>query len=167
MTSWTDEKYDRMRALIGEGCSASTVALMLNKEFGDFVSRNAVIGKAHRTKIEFTSLRGGQNGSHQPRKITHTPAPERSGRMIFNKSAPPNGHAHHPPSMPMPVMGSEAAAARPVTLFELTLFTCRWPLGDTMEPATLFCGAGCRAEHPYCAAHLRKAYQIQPKRRVA
>lgn len=41
--SWTDERVERLRELWGQGVSASEIADML----GD-VTRNAVIGKAHR-----------------------------------------------------------------------------------------------------------------------
>jgi GcrA cell cycle regulator len=41
--SWTDEKVDRLKELWGQGMSASEIAELLGE-----VSRNAVIGKAHR-----------------------------------------------------------------------------------------------------------------------
>lgn len=41
--SWTDERIDRLRQLWGQGMSASEIAELLGN-----VTRNAVIGKAHR-----------------------------------------------------------------------------------------------------------------------
>jgi GcrA cell cycle regulator len=44
---WTEEKTDLLRQLWGSGFSASEIA----KRLGD-VSRNAVIGKAHRLRLQ-------------------------------------------------------------------------------------------------------------------
>ncbi len=45
--SWTDERIERLRAMWGEGSTASQIAETLGG-----VSRNAVIGKAHRLGLE-------------------------------------------------------------------------------------------------------------------
>ncbi len=46
--AWTDERIDRLRALWDKGLSASQIA----KELGEGVTRNAVIGKAHRLGLK-------------------------------------------------------------------------------------------------------------------
>ena len=45
--SWTDERIDRLKTMWTEGATASQIA----DELGG-VSRNAVIGKAHRLGLE-------------------------------------------------------------------------------------------------------------------
>ena len=45
--SWTEERIDRLKAMWAEGSTASQIA----DELGG-VSRNAVIGKAHRLGLE-------------------------------------------------------------------------------------------------------------------
>lgn len=45
MTTWSDERFERLKELWAAGWSASRIARELN------VSRNAVIGKAHRDKL--------------------------------------------------------------------------------------------------------------------
>ena len=45
--SWTDERIDRLKAMWAEGKTASAIA----EELGG-VSRNAVIGKAHRLGLD-------------------------------------------------------------------------------------------------------------------
>ena len=45
--SWNDEKIEKLKSLWSEGHTASQIAEML----GD-TTRNAVIGKAHRLKLE-------------------------------------------------------------------------------------------------------------------
>ena len=44
--SWNDEKVDKLKELCGKGNTASQIAQII----GD-VSRNAVIGKAHRLNL--------------------------------------------------------------------------------------------------------------------
>ncbi|MEE8294503.1 MAG: GcrA family cell cycle regulator [Sphingomonadales bacterium] len=45
--AWTDEKIKKLKSLWGKGLTASQIAT----EIGDGISRNAVIGKAHRLKL--------------------------------------------------------------------------------------------------------------------
>ena len=42
--SWTDDRVEKLRELLDKGLSASQIA----KELAEGVTRNAVIGKAHR-----------------------------------------------------------------------------------------------------------------------
>ncbi len=46
--SWTDERIEHLKKLWGKGLSASQIAT----ELGEGVTRNAVIGKAHRLGLE-------------------------------------------------------------------------------------------------------------------
>ena len=46
--SWTEEKTEKLKKLWAEGHTASQIARML----GDNISRNSVIGKAHRLNLE-------------------------------------------------------------------------------------------------------------------
>jgi GcrA cell cycle regulator len=49
-----------------------------------------------------------------------------------------------------------APDSRFVALADLTLTTCRWPLGDPRDEGFRFCGAAC--DPPYCNSHRRLAY---------
>ena len=49
----------------------------------------------------------------------------------------------------------------PTKLENLTDNHCRWPLGEKMEPASLFCGRKSVEKFPYCRLHL--LYAFQPK----
>src|SRR5215211_1213877 len=57
--TWTEERIERLKELWGEGLSASQIAA----EFGGDVSRNAVLGKAHRLGL----AQGGRKGASTPR----------------------------------------------------------------------------------------------------
>ncbi len=46
--AWTDDRIDQLKKLWDEGLSASQIA----KELGEGVTRNAVIGKAHRLGLK-------------------------------------------------------------------------------------------------------------------
>lgn len=46
--AWTDERIDKLKKLWDDGLSASQIA----KELGEGVTRNAVIGKAHRLGLK-------------------------------------------------------------------------------------------------------------------
>ena len=45
--AWTDDKIDKLQKLWGKGLTASQIA----EKLGDGITRNAVIGKAHRLKL--------------------------------------------------------------------------------------------------------------------
>ncbi len=59
--SWTEEREQRLRELWGKGHTASQIAEML----GGDITRNAVIGKAHRLKL---AARVASKQSKSPRK---------------------------------------------------------------------------------------------------
>ena len=52
-------------------------------------------------------------------------------------------------------------AENPTTLEDLKDENCRWPLGEKMDPAILFCGRESIGKFPYCRLHL--LYAFQPK----
>ena len=58
--SWTEEKVEKLKELWGKGSTASQIAMILGG-----VSRNAVIGKAHRlnlsAKIKTRTATSNQN----------------------------------------------------------------------------------------------------------
>jgi GcrA cell cycle regulator len=50
---WNDTSIDRLKAMLGEGLSATEIASALSREFGAAVSRNSVIGKVARSNLLF------------------------------------------------------------------------------------------------------------------
>jgi GcrA cell cycle regulator len=47
--------------------------------------------------------------------------------------------------------------SRSVALADLTLTTCRWPIGDPSDEGFRFCGVPA-SDPPYCNGHRRLAY---------
>lgn len=87
--SWTDERIERLRAMWTKGATASQIA----DELGG-VSRNAVIGKAHRLGLE------------------SRPSPVKAGEEKEKKARPaPAPKAARPAAAPKPVTAAEPKAS--------------------------------------------------------
>src|SRR4029453_12079623 len=80
--SWTDERIERLRAMWTKGATASQIA----DELGG-VSRNAVIGKAHRLDLESrpSPLKPGEE---KEKKAKAAPAPKAAKPAPAPKAAP-------------------------------------------------------------------------------
>ncbi|WP_298691962.1 GcrA family cell cycle regulator, partial [uncultured Sphingomonas sp.] len=70
--AWTDERIDKLRSLWGQGQTASQIA----DELGG-VSRNAVIGKAHRLGLESrpSPVKGNESAAAPVAEPAAAPAP--------------------------------------------------------------------------------------------
>jgi len=79
--SWTEERIDRLKAMWTKGSTASQIA----EDLGG-VSRNAVIGKAHRLGLE-SRPSPVKAGEEKEKKAKPAPAP-RAARPAAPKSAP-------------------------------------------------------------------------------
>jgi GcrA cell cycle regulator len=98
--SWTDERIDRLKSLWTQGMTASQIA----EELGG-VSRNAVIGKAHRLGLQArpSPVKPNEAGDEEGR-----PAPAASAPRAA-PAAQPNAPAPARPAAP----AAEAAPASP------------------------------------------------------
>jgi GcrA cell cycle regulator len=108
--SWTDERIDKLKSLWGQGLTASQIA----DELGG-VSRNAVIGKAHRLGLESrpSPVKGNDDApaaaaapAPAPREPTPPPAPK-------VEAAPKPRPAPEPRPAPAPRPEPVAAAPAP------------------------------------------------------
>ena len=96
--SWTEERIDQLKRLWGQGMTASQIA----EELGG-VSRNAVIGKAHRLGLEArpSPVKGGDASATSA--ATAAPA----------SATPPPEKAAAPAARPAPAPAAAPAAAAP------------------------------------------------------
>ena len=153
--SWTDDRIEMLKSHWEAGMTASQIAEAL----GQGVSRNAVIGKAHRLGLE---------PRPSPVKVT-----EAAAAVIEAVVAAAEGEgvtvapvvAKAPPKRP-----ARAPAAKPVkpaktTLLDLSEKVCKWPIGHPGETDFHFCGKPAQASFPYCTEHCAIAYQAQLPRR--
>jgi len=99
--SWTDDRIDTLRTMWEKGMTASQIAEAL----GD-VSRNAVIGKAHRLGLQ--SRPSPVKANDDSASATPAPAP-------VKKAAPPVMEAPRPAPTPAPAPATPSAAAAPAT----------------------------------------------------
>ncbi|WP_066593399.1 GcrA family cell cycle regulator [Sphingomonas pruni] len=95
--SWTDDRIDTLRTMWEKGMTASQIAEAL----GD-VSRNAVIGKAHRLGLQSRPSPVKPNDD----SVSAAPAP-----APVKKAAPPVAEAPRPAPAPAPVPAAPPVAA--------------------------------------------------------
>jgi GcrA cell cycle regulator len=53
-TSWTEDRIEALKQYLTDGLTSGTIRRMLNALPGKPLTRNAVIGKIHRDKLEWT-----------------------------------------------------------------------------------------------------------------
>jgi GcrA cell cycle regulator len=148
--SWTGANIAIMTDMMGKGCSASEVGIVLG------TSRNSVIGKATRLDIDRKRNRNPVQGS-----IDHLRAPKYLNRVGIQKARRERDAAGIAPTAqpytPQIESGTPPAPLR-LSLVDLTDKTCRWPIGDLQWESFHFCGVE-PTHGPYCTHHAKMAYQ--------
>jgi GcrA cell cycle regulator len=149
---WTNERIDELRRLWGQGQTASRIAELLGG-----VTRNAVIGKAHRLGLRGrpSPIRREEGHQAMPRAPRTAPAAAIAEELTRDSAAPV---VENP--APLPPLPVEAPPA-PIAGKPLRSGTkaCSWPVGDPKQPGFHFCGEEAVPGRPYCAAHCTQAYQ--------
>jgi len=135
MTTWTPERIATVTRLWNEGLTTAEIGRAIG------MSKNAVVGKAHRLQLP-------------PR-----PSPIRQGKSASSPKRMTNGRKPSPVAV-VPQARPRAPAA-PVTLGSAS---CKWPIGHPDEPSFHFCGERALLGKPYCLAHYRRAYVIAKPR---
>jgi GcrA cell cycle regulator len=167
--SWTDDRVALLRDLWGQGKTATQIAQALGG-----VSRNAVIGKAHRLELpgRASPIQRGGGAKARPANDPGASAQAQSaqaqsaqaqeaGKPKAVTADRPARDAKQPPTYVSPA-AAEAAGPPPgrrVPLADLGHRDCCFPLGDPSKPDFGFCGARAEPGLPYCAAHAAIAYQ--------
>ncbi|MFM2045747.1 MAG: putative GcrA cell cycle regulator [Pseudomonadota bacterium] len=104
LMSWTDERVEKLRELWGRGMSASEIADVLGN-----VTRNAVIGKAHRLGL---SGRPSPIKKKETKGATILSLTERMCKWPVGDPKSPDFHFCGKPSLPgLPYCGEHAAIA--------------------------------------------------------
>ena len=137
--SWTPEKEEKLKELWKKGYSGSQIANML----GD-TTRNAVIGKAHRLKLEARTISKKHRSKINTEKNNSENKTQKLGRKARFKAL---------------LLDKNFEPEKPKKIEELTDKTCRWPIGHPYEEKFYFCGRTAIDKFPYCKLHLIYAYQ--------
>tara|TARA_B100001989_G_C24515173_1_gene452693 strand:- start:1016 stop:1510 length:495 start_codon:yes stop_codon:yes gene_type:complete len=143
--SWTEEKVNKLKELWGKGNTASQIAEIIGG-----ITRNAVIGKAHRlnlsAKIKTRSASTKENYNHI---AEHGNSKIKRGRRSKFKSL---------------IIEKDFEPENPKQLEELDENSCKWPIGHPDEKSFYFCGRSSLKDFSYCKLHLLYAYQPKGKK---
>ena len=143
--SWTEEKVAKLKELWGKGNTASQIAEIIGG-----ISRNAVIGKAHRLNLSAkiktrtaTSNQNFENSLDEKQNKTRRSRKSKFKSLIIDKNFEPES---------------------PKQLEELDENSCKWPIGHPDEKSFYFCGRSSLKDFSYCKLHLLYAYQPKGKK---
>jgi len=144
--SWTEEKVAKLKELWGKENTASEIAKIIGG-----ISRNAVIGKAHRlnlsAKIKTRAATSSQNFDNSTTQKNNQIV--KRGRKSKFKSL---------------IIEKDFEPESPKQLEELDENSCKWPIGHPDEKSFYFCGRSSLKDFSYCKLHLLYAYQPKGKK---
>ena len=141
--SWTDEKVNKLKNLWGKGQTASQIAQIIGG-----VSRNAVIGKAHRLNLSSkiktrSSVVNNKNEIKPDNQLRFKGRRGKFKSLLLNKNFEP---------------------AKNLSLEELTEDTCKYMEGNPNEKNASFCGRKNVEKFSYCPLHLMIVFQPKGKK---
>jgi len=138
--SWNEEKVEKLKELWGKGSTASQIAEIIGG-----ISRNAVIGKAHRLKLSSKiKTRNASSSQNLDNSSEENSSKQRRGRKSKFQSL---------------IIEKDFEPENPKKLEELDESSCKWPVGHPEEESFYFCGRSSLKDFSYCKLHLLYAYQ--------
>ena len=142
--SWTEEKVNKLRELWGKGSTASQIAEIIGG-----ISRNAVIGKAHRLNLSAKILKRPRINSTNNSFFEKKNNIERKSRKTKFRSL---------------LLDKNFEPAKNLTLEELNEDTCKYMEGHPNESSSSFCGRKNVEKFSYCPLHLIVVFQPRGKK---
>ena len=141
--SWTEEKVNKLKELWGSGRTAIQIAEILGG-----VSRNAVIGKAHRLNlsIKIKPKQSIQINKSKNKNENHIKLKGKRGKF---KSL---------------LLDTNFEEAKNLSLEDLTEDTCKYMEGDPSQKGSSFCGRKTVEKFSYCPLHLMIVFQPKGKK---
>ncbi len=144
--SWTEEKVAKLKELWGKGNTASQIAEIIGG-----ISRNAVIGKAHRLNLSAKI------------KTRTAASNENFDNSVIEKNIK-NNRKKSKSKFKSLIIEKDFEPENPKNLEELDDNTCKWPIGHPDEKKFYFCGRSSLKDFSYCKLHLLYAYQPKGKK---
>ncbi len=143
--SWTEEKVNKLKDLWGKGQTASQIAAIIGG-----VSRNAVIGKAHR--LNLSAKIKTRSSISQNTVITNS---QNNGE--FKKGSRKNRFRSL-------LLDKNFEAAKNLQLEDLNENTCKYMEGHPDKKDSSFCGRKTVEKFSYCPLHLMIVFQPKGKK---
>tara|TARA_B110001450_G_C17202066_1_gene311788 strand:+ start:10 stop:504 length:495 start_codon:yes stop_codon:yes gene_type:complete len=143
--SWNEEKVAKLKELWGKGKTASQIAEIIGG-----LSRNAVIGKAHRLNLsaKIKTRTATSNKSFESSMENMDIQSKKKSRSKFKSL----------------IIEKDFEPENPKQLEDLNDESCKWPIGHPDESAFYFCGRTSLKDFSYCKLHLLYAYQPKGKK---
>lgn len=163
---WNEETIARLRGLWSEGLSTAEIGRRMG------ISKNAVVGKAHRLNLPprpSPIRRDGATAGNvpprtaPPRRTTGPTLPPLPAVLSQVAAAPAPAPTRAAPATVQPAARPAMSASRPVAVrpapFRSNRMTsCCWPIGEPGTKSFHFCDADAMTGKPYCATHAQQAY---------
>ena len=143
--SWTDEKVNKLKDLWGKGQTASQIAEIIGG-----VSRNAVIGKAHRLNLSAKI------------KTRSTLSNNIAGTSVSSNNVLKKGSRKH--RFRSLLLDKNFEEAKNLKLEDLNENTCKYMEGHPDEKNSSFCGRKTIEKFSYCPLHLMIVFQPKGKK---
>tara|TARA_B100000674_G_scaffold41454_1_gene28850 strand:- start:321 stop:815 length:495 start_codon:yes stop_codon:yes gene_type:complete len=142
--SWTQEKVDKLKDMWGKGQTASQIAEIIGG-----VSRNAVIGKAHRLNLSSKIKARSSNQTNKNFLKNQNNEIQLKGKRGKFKSL---------------LLDKNFEPARNLSLEELNEDTCKYMELNPDEKDASFCGRKNVEKFSYCPLHLMVVFQPKGKK---
>ncbi len=140
--NWNEEKVAKLKELWGKGNTASQIAEIIGG-----ISRNAVIGKAHRLNLSAKIIKRPKVSSKNSRGIEKN-FEKRTRKLKFRSL----------------LLDRNFEPAKNLSLEELTDNTCKYMEGHPDEISSSFCGRKTVEKFSYCPLHLIVVFQPKGKK---
>ena len=142
--SWTEEKVEKLKELWGKGNTASQIAEIIGG-----ISRNAVIGKAHRLNLSAKIKTRSKIFQKKEYLKNSNEETQKKGRRNKFRSL---------------ILDKNFEPARNLDLEELDENTCKYMQGHPDEEESSFCGRKNVEKFSYCPLHLIVVFQPRGKK---
>ena len=145
--SWTEQKVNKLKDLWGKGQTASQIAEIIGG-----VTRNAVIGKAHRLNLSAkikTRSTISQNNNNAGTNSQNNNIIKKGGRKHRFRSL---------------LLDKNFEPAKNLQLEDLSENTCKYMEGHPDEKDSSFCGRKTIEKFSYCPLHIMVVFQPKGKK---